>query len=430
MKSTTAIALAAILASPLALAIQDNTTKKPAPAAAEKAAAPKPEAKTGGNAPADTKATKMREEQGRLALENSLATERLNRELADLRAEAQRLKAEREALTERLALETAKRKANNEKQLAKIQVDKQRLENEAGLAKVKAEKLGAELKAQQAAIGLELSKLDAEIKKSAALDKRRRFVTRKPICLKNPLKNDGILVISDRRIPLNGAITSKTADYVTTRIHYYNNLNQKLPIFIVIDDSPGGSVLAGYRILKAMDSSEAPIHVVLKSFAASMAATIVTLAEHSYALPNSMILHHQISNRFVMTSLNLTQQKEGYERAQQFWRRLAGPIAKKMGITTDELIKQMYAHDSDGDWLEFADKAQKLKWVDHVIAGVEETSLRTNPDKKTAPSKSVKAMNGLVEERDADGKPVIYLPHSNPVDVYFLFDPQGYYQLK
>jgi len=327
-------------------------------------------------------------------------------------------------------LETAQRKAANEEKITKLQSEKQRIENEAALAKVQAEKLGFELKAQQAASGLELSRLETEIKKIQTLDKRRQFVTRKPAYLKKPLKNDGILVISDRRIPLNGAITSKTADFVTTRIHYYNNLDSKLPIFIVIDDSPGGSVLAGYRILKGMESSEAPIHVVLKTFAASMAAAIVTLADHSYALPNSMILHHQISNRFVMTSLNLTQQKEQYERAQKFWRRLGGPIAKKMGISTDEMIKQMYAHDSDGDWLEFADVAQKLHWVNHVIAGVEETALRTNPDKKPTTSQTTKSINGLVEERDSEGKPVIRLPYSNPVDVYFLYDPQGYYQLR
>ncbi len=274
MKPTTAITLAALLASPLALAIQDNTTEKPAPAAAETKSdtKAKPDAKAAADAPpADAEAVAMREEQGRLALENSLASERLNRELSGLRAEAQRLKAEREALTEGLALEAAKRNAANEKKIAGLQNDKLRLENEAALAKVQAEKLGAELKAQQAATGLELSKLDAEIKKIEARDKRRRFVTREPAYLEKPLKDDGTLVISDRRIPLNGAITSKTADYVTTRIHYYNNLDPKLPIFIVIDESPGGSVLAGYRILKIMDSSEAPIHVVLKTFAASMA---------------------------------------------------------------------------------------------------------------------------------------------------------------
>jgi len=82
MKPITAITLAALLASPLAMGIQDNTTKKPAPAAAESAAKKKSDAKADAKAdvkaPADKEATAMREEQGRLALENSLATERLN----------------------------------------------------------------------------------------------------------------------------------------------------------------------------------------------------------------------------------------------------------------------------------------------------------------------------------------------------------------
>ena len=59
------------------------------------------------------------------------------------------------------------------------------------------------------------------------------------------------------------------------------------------------------------------------------------------------------------------------------------------GITTDEFIKRMYAQVSSGDWSEFGEDAQKLKWVNHVIQGVEETSLTRNPD--TAPANTAAA---------------------------------------
>lgn len=428
-------AVAALLASPVLPAIEDNTAPAPPAAAAEAAkpaapapAAAAPTAPTAAELAAADPA--LRKEQARLALENSLATERLNRELAELRAETQRLKAEREALTERLALETAKRQSVELGEIAKLEAEKLRLERESLVSKMLAEKLTADLKAQQAQSGIEVSRLESEVQRIEARDKRRQFADAEPVYLANPLKDDGTLVISDRRISLNGAITGTTADHVTTRIHYFNNLNREQPIFIVIDDSPGGSVLAGYRILKAMDSSAAPIHVVVKSFAASMAATIATLAEHSYALPNAMILHHQISNRFVVTQLNLTQQKEQYARAQEFWRRLAGPVSAKMGVTLDEFIKRMYENDSNGDWVAFADQAKELKWVDHVITGVDETALRSNPDGKPAPAEAARVISGLKEELDADGRPVIYLPRTNPLDVYFLYDPIGTYQLR
>ena len=42
-----------------------------------------------------------------------------------------------------------------------------------------------------------------------------------------------------------------------------------------------------------------------------------------------------------------------------------------MGITTDEFIERMYAHSSSGDWSEFGEDAQKLKWVNHIVDGIE-----------------------------------------------------------
>jgi ATP-dependent Clp protease protease subunit len=263
-------------------------------------------------------------------------------------------------------------------------------------------------------------------------EKFGQFANAKPVYLQNPLREDGTLVISDRRISLNGMISSTTADYITSRIEYWNNKDRKLPIFIVIDDCPGGSVMAGYRILKAMDASDAPIHVVVKSFAASMAACITTLAKESYAYPNSVILHHQISSQIVGARLNLTQQREFFEESTRWWQRLATPVATKMGITTDEFIKRMYAQTTSGDWSEFGDKACELKWVNHIVTGVEESSFTKDPDAKpTPPTAPVPATRtALVEEVDQDGRPFAWLPRLNPKDVYFLYNPDGYYRVR
>src|SRR5439155_12788338 len=167
-------------------------------------------------------------------------------------------------------------------------------------------------------------------------------------------------------------ISTEAADKICARINYYNNRERSLPIFLVIDDSPGGSVMAGYKILKAMEGSEAPVYVVVKSFAASMAACLTTLAKKSFAYPNAVILHHQMS---AFSGGNLTQQQEWIKEMEEWWRRLADPVAAKMGIGREEFVKQMYAHSSGGDWNEFADNAKKLKWVDQIVDEIEETAM-------------------------------------------------------
>jgi ATP-dependent Clp protease protease subunit len=378
--------------------------------------------------PQDPALKAMRTEQDALAAENKLEAERLTHATNSLRAEISRIKLERELLTEKLALDAAKQKAAFQQEIASMESEKLKLTQESELTRIRTEKLANDLKSLQTEAALEITRLQNDITRIETSEKREKFADAKPVFLKKPLKDNGIVVISDRRIPLNGLITATTGDFVTNRIQYWNNKDRELPIFIVIDASPGGSVMAGYRILKAMESSDAPIHVVVKSFAASMAAAITTLAEESYAYPNAVILHHQISS-MVMGQLNLTQQREFHEESQRWWVRLGTPIANKMGVTTDELVKKMYARSSSGDWSEFAEQAKDLKWVNHIVQGIDETSVTKNPD-SIEPSRPSTTTAALVEEVDSNGKPFAWLPRLDPKDVYFLYNPDGYYRLR
>ncbi len=368
------------------------------------------------------------DENAELANANRLAAARLTSETNELRAEITRLKMERELITERLALETAKRTEALREAVAPLELERDQLAREGEIAKQRAEKLTNELKSLQTEAALELTAMQNEIRRIEALDRRAQFADAEPQYLKNPLREDGTLVISDRRIPLNGPVTTELADFVTTRIQFWNNKDRELPIFIVIDSSPGGSVMAGYRILKAMESSEAPVHVVVKSFAASMAAAICTLAEHSYAYPNAVLLHHQISNSIMFARLNLTQQREFYQQTTRWWDRFGVPIAAKMGITADRFIELMYEKASSGDWVEFADEAQKLKWVDHIVETIEETAILKDPDK--AEANDVTARFQIEEQVDEEGRPFIWLPRIDPTDVWFLHNPDGYFRAR
>ncbi|MEK7950084.1 ATP-dependent Clp protease proteolytic subunit [Luteolibacter soli] len=371
----------------------------------------------------------VKEEQEKLTAENNLAAAKLTAETNAMRSEITRLKMERDLLTERLSLSAIKRQAAEEEAMSKIEAEKAQITRDNELSKARAEYLTNELKAVQSQSGIELSKLQNQISNMEMETKRKSYADAKPVYLENPLRDDGTLVISDRRIPLNGLITMATADQITDRIDFYNNADKKLPIFIVIDESPGGSVMAGYRILKAMESSDAPVHVVVKSFAASMAAGITTLAKQSYCYPNAIILHHQISST-LFGQMNLTEQAEVVKESQRWWTRLATPVAAKMGVSTDEFIKQMYAHNSSGDWSEFGEDANKLKWVDHIVTGIEETSFTKNPDLKPTGPGAPQPAAEVKEEVDATGKPFSYLPRLTPKDVYFLYNPDNYYRMR
>jgi ATP-dependent Clp protease protease subunit len=415
MKATTRSALV-LLGMATTLIAQEPAVSPPvaAPAAAEKPAEKNP----------------AKEETEKLTTDNNLAEARLKADTNALRAEVTKLKMEKELLAERLALSAVKRQVAQENEVAKMEAERAKLMRDAELAKVRADYLTNQLKVVQSEAGIEVSKLQNQIASIEMDAKRRSYADAKPVYLENPLKPDGTLVISDRRIALNGPISMNTAEHITERIDFYNNADKKLPIFIVIDQSPGGSVMAGYQILKAMESSDAPVHVVVKSFAASMAAGICTLAKESYAYPNAVILHHQISST-LFGQINLTQQAEIVKESQRWWTRLATPVADKMGITTDEFIKRMYAHSTSGDWTEFGEEAQKLKWVNHVIQGVEETSLTKNPDAKPAPAAPAAPVTAEIkEELDTEGKPFAYLPRLTPKDVYFLYNPDGYYRMR
>jgi len=374
--------------------------------------------------------TAILKELDKLKQEKELRDARLEAELAEMNAQIAKLKAERELMQEKQQFEEFKREAAEKIKRKAAEDLKDQLERDAAMAKSKAALASSELALEKTKLNRVTELQEAEIEALEIASQRKNFADAKPIYLEKPLKDDGTLVISDRRIPLNGAISSDTADYITERIHFYNNKDKKKPIFIVIDDSPGGSVMAGYRILKAMEGSDAPIHVVVKSFAASMAATITTLAEESYAYPNAIILHHQLSSSYFFTTMNLTQQKEAYEDSKKWWARLAAPIAKKMGISTEEFIKQMYEKNSDGDWVEFATEAKKLKWVNHIVDRIQETATVINPDSVDSDSDDKDDLKKLKESLDSQGRPCMYLPRINPHDVYFLYNPDGYYRLK
>jgi ATP-dependent Clp protease protease subunit len=397
-------------------------------------------------------------EMERIQHEAKLRAARLSAELAPLKEEKQRIEAELALLNTKQQQAHAEAKlekqqadflaslrlAEMQREMQAMQQQFQKMQTQMQIASLENQKETQEMSAIAAALQAELTLIQTQ-RSAASIDKDEMQYPSQPL-------KDGVLTISDRRIPLNGAIGRGAADYVTERIHYYNNLNEEAPIFIVIDTNPGGSVMEGYRIVTAMQNSKAPIHVVVKSFAASMAACITTLAEESYAYPNAIILHHQMSSGM---RGNLTQQQEQLEEGFEWAKRLANPVADKMGVSYDEFVKLMYENNSDGDWAEFADKAKELKWVNHVVEEIRETALVTAP--RSRQSMPMFFLEGETREeakarlantpqpftqyelfnspqayeikQDGNGNTYYELPPLTPYDYYFLHDPEGRFRI-
>ncbi|MBM4109749.1 MAG: peptidase S14 [Phycisphaerae bacterium] len=434
----------------------DAPAAQPAPAATEapKADAPKSDTPKADEAEAEIK---------RLRTEAQLREEQLAAELARVRAEKARLDAAmglyasqqakaNESEVTRLAgmqREAQLRAATLEAELAAGNADMARMKSEQDLLDMRhrvklasmrreQEALAAEnaliaekRRTEQARLADEQMRVDIESRTLAgrlaqrdAEQKAREAIGVLDAYPEQPFK-DGVITISDRRIPLNGPIVSGSADYVCDRIDWFNNQDRTKPIFIVIDSSPGGSVQQGYRIVKAIETSDAPVHVIVKSFAASMAATIATLAPHSYAYPNAIILHHQMSTGI---SGNMTDIEQEVKNAQEWERRLADPIARKMGITLEQFKERMYKARKSGDWDEFADVAVTLKWIDHVVNEIREEGIRRKPS--DAPGAPMWGMFGVSMKHDEQGRPYMSLPPLDPYDCYFMVNPRGFYRIE
>ena len=220
---------------------------------------------------------------------------------------------------------------------------------------------------------------------------------------------EGVLRISDRRIPFNGIVDETLEKFVCDRIAFYNALDKKAPIFIVIDRSPGGSVMSGYQILQAMESSQAPVYVVVKGYAASMAAIITTMAKRSYVYPQTVVLHHQASTSL---SGNQTQLEQQLKWSKIWCERIFVKVANKMGITVDEFVAKMYSAVSTGDWKVLGTEAVKLKWVTHVVDRMTEEGVNNT---------TVVPALGAIKPDGLNGTTA--LNSLTPFDIWWIYDP-------
>lgn len=376
---------------------------------------------------------RLQAERDKISAEMALEQTRLDQQLSEKKRALAALQTQIEEMKAQLDLAEIRRRSADDPALVELRRKSERLVLEAVIAKNEVEIQSLQMRKQENEVRARTSELALQIElQQKETEARNHAVGKAPEYLKEPHQGSK-LVLSDRRIPLNGIITSKTADHIADRIAYFNNRDAEAPIFIVIDDCPGGSVMAGYKIIKAMHGSRAPVYTVVKSFAASMAACITTVSKKSFAYPNAILLHHQLS---VGMAGNLTQHRENVKQLEEWWRRLADPVAEKMGMTREQFIARMYQEASTGDWSEFADNARKLKWVDEIVEDIEETALLRHPDSQQTAVTPAPRLPGtppqteVTQSTDDRGRPIALLPRLNPLDAYWLYNPDGYYRVE
>ncbi len=396
----------------------------------------------------------VQHEKDNLQLNNELQLEKARQEWVELiaaqeklqlenefqSAQQQQILAKLETLKTHSELENYRHEQEHKKTLAKLELEREQLALQNALLeeKNKQEELKIQLKTAQLNFeiaqfefektqkGLDMEELAEKISAREQIEFWESQVNSPKQYLKVPFINDH-LIISDRKIELEEVIYPGTAAYVNERIHYYNNKTTEYPIFMVIDTCYGGSVMEGSKILEAMKASRAPVYVVVKSLAASMAAVITTLAERSYAYPNAVIVHHQL---WTLAIGNQRELEEQLEMAKDWTTRIMYPVAEKMGLSMEELVKKMYEKNSIGDWYEFADVASKLKWVDTVVKDIRDTSFNRQPMATEEEEEGGMMMlrAALSEKVDQQGQRYLKLPRLSPLDFYFLYNPDDYYR--
>ena len=356
------------------------------------------------------KLLKLEQEKERLLLENELYSAKKNN-----------LLVEKVAIKKRLSLESDI--SNKQHKLTQINLERElnNLSIKNNIVEEHNKYKQLEFDSQLSELNFRKLKLDKQISERNKQQEWNSQVNNPQNYSKEPFIN-GKLTISDRKIALDGPIVFGTANYIVERINYFNNKSEEYPIFLVIGYCRGGSVMEGVRILKAMENSIAPVYVVVKSFAASMAAVISTLAENSYAYPDAIILHHQV---WGYSRGNKTEQLENLKVLEEWSNRVLSPIADKMGITLTELVERMYENSASGDWMEFADSAVKYSWINNIVEDIRDNSVVQQPDIEIInPGETILASNNV----DQKGNQFSALPKPRPFDVYHLYNPDDYYR--
>lgn len=102
-------------------------------------------------------------------------------------------------------------------------------------------------------------------------------------------KNNTVLILEE--------IGNENSEAVANYISYLNTIGLDTPIYLLLD-SPGGSVIAGAKVVNAIEASGRPVHTVCLTLCASMAAIIHSYGTKRLAVNRAILMYHDASGSF------------------------------------------------------------------------------------------------------------------------------------
>lgn len=168
--------------------------------------------------------------------------------------------------------------------------------------------------------------------------------------------------LSQGIVNITGEITAEKAEIIVNQMLYLDKTGHD-PIILMID-SPGGSVSAGFKIYDTINSVSARVRTVAVGLAASMGAFLLCSGSRGerMAYPNADIMIHQ-------PLCGMEGQASDIEIK---WKHLHGIKQKLNAILAANTGKSIeaVAADTDRDYYMTADEAMEYGLIDSVVPTV------------------------------------------------------------
>ncbi|MBD5132541.1 MAG: ATP-dependent Clp protease proteolytic subunit [Clostridiales bacterium] len=160
-------------------------------------------------------------------------------------------------------------------------------------------------------------------------------------------------------VNITGEITSEKAESIVNQMLYLDKTGHD-PIILMID-SPGGSVSAGFKIYDTINSVRAKVRTIAVGLAASMGAFLLSAGTYGerMAYPNADIMIHQPLCGMEGQASDIEIQWKHLHRIKQ---KLNHILAENTGKPVETI-----AADTDRDYFMTADEAREYGLIDTVI---------------------------------------------------------------
>lgn len=171
--------------------------------------------------------------------------------------------------------------------------------------------------------------------------------------------------LNGRRLYLNGEVDESVIDSIVYHIMRFNRMDAGIPVeerkpIRLYINSPGGSVVDGYGVIDAIQSSETPVYTINLALCASMGFLIYLAGAKRYAMPHSEFLMHDGSTM-------------GYDSAAKMRDRIEFETVELEGETRKYILSrtkiddELYTAKYRCEWYFLPVMAKELGVVDYII---------------------------------------------------------------